>query len=83
LNRRRKRPEPLLSAAEVPCLRLVVTFDAGEDLLKAANRLQLEVIVSKRRSIPYRSGPCRHWRKIKTAAWKAANRERWRLFERR
>jgi hypothetical protein len=25
----------------------------------------------------------RGWRKIKTAAWRAANRERWRLFERR
>ena len=24
---------------------------------------------------------CREWRKIKTVAWREANRERWRLFE--
>jgi len=31
---------------------------------------------------PYRCGECRDWRKVKTAAWREANRERWRLFER-
>jgi len=41
----------------------------------------LEGIVSKRRDAPYRSGECRDWRKVKTAAWRKANRERWRLFE--
>ena len=30
---------------------------------------------------PYRSGECWDWRKIKTMAWREANRERWRLFE--
>jgi hypothetical protein len=33
---------------------------------------RLEGIVSKKREAPYRSGPCRDWRKIKTADWKAA-----------
>ena len=28
----------------------------------------------------YRSGECRDWRKVKTQAWREANRERWRLF---
>lgn len=37
--------------------------------------------LSKRRA-PYRSGECRDWRKVKTIAWREANRERWRLFER-
>jgi len=32
---------------------------------------------SKRRD----AGECRDWRKVKTTAWQAANRERWRLFE--
>jgi hypothetical protein len=38
-------------------------------------------VVSKRRSAPYRSGACRDWRKVKTTAWREANRERWQLFE--
>ena len=38
-------------------------------------------IVSKRVASAYRSGPSRDWVKIKTAGWRAANRERWRLFE--
>jgi ATP-dependent DNA ligase len=46
-----------------------------------AGQHKLEGIVSKKREAPYRSGPCRDWRKVKTAEWKAANRERWRLFE--
>jgi ATP-dependent DNA ligase len=41
----------------------------------------LEGVVSKRRDAPYRSGECRDWRKVKTMAWREANRERWRLFE--
>jgi ATP-dependent DNA ligase len=51
-------------------------------LLASAERLGLEGIVSKRRATPYRSGECRDWRKVKTVAWRQANRERWRLLER-
>ena len=40
----------------------------------------MEGVVSKRRDAPYRSGACRGWRKVKTVAWREANRERWRLF---
>jgi hypothetical protein len=29
----------------------------------------------------YRSGPSRNWRKIKTAGWREANRERWSMSE--
>jgi ATP-dependent DNA ligase len=36
--------------------------------------------VCKRRDSPYRSGPCRDWRKVKTTARREANQERWRLF---
>jgi ATP-dependent DNA ligase len=49
-------------------------------LLRAAEARLLEAVVSKRRDAPYRSGECRDWRKIKTAAWREANKERWRLF---
>jgi len=59
------------------------TFLDGQALLRAAEEHRLEGVVSKRRDAPYRSGDCRDWRKIKTAAWREANRERWRLFERR
>ena len=41
----------------------------------------LEGVVSKRRNAPYRSRECWDWRKIKTDAWREANRERWSLFE--
>jgi ATP-dependent DNA ligase len=43
---------------------------------------RFDPIVSKRRDASYRSGECPDWRKMKTAAWHDANRERWRLFER-
>ena len=55
----------------------LVAIGAGSDYIwampkcKTCNdtcRMKLEGIVSKRRSSPYRSGECRDWRKIKTAA---------------
>ena len=51
-------------------------------LLRAAEEHGLEGVVSKRRDTAYRSGDCRDWRKVKMAAWREANRERWRMFER-
>jgi bifunctional non-homologous end joining protein LigD len=56
-------------------------FDDGEALLRVAEKHGLEGVVSKRRDAAYRSGACRGWRKVKTNAWREANRERWRLFE--
>ena len=83
LTERKRRLERLVHRSEIPCLRLVTTFDDGVKLLETAERMQLEGIVSKRRNSAYRSGECRNWRKIKTKTWRAANRERWRLFERK
>jgi ATP-dependent DNA ligase len=37
-----------------------------------AEQRGLEGIVSKRRDAPYKSGECRDWRKVKTAAWREA-----------
>jgi hypothetical protein len=50
-------------------------------LFIAAEQHGLEGIISKRAASAYRSGPSRDWVKIKTPAWREANRERWRLFE--
>jgi bifunctional non-homologous end joining protein LigD len=63
-------------------LRLSDGFDDGVELLAAAERMGLEGVVSKRRDAPYRSGTKCGWVKVKTQAWREANRERWRLFER-
>jgi bifunctional non-homologous end joining protein LigD len=81
LRDRRRRLERLLARAEIPCLHLVEAFDDGPALFTAAERHGLEGIVSKRVTSAYQSGPSRDWVKVKTAAWRAANRERWRLFE--
>ena len=45
-------------------------------LLEAAVKLGLEGIVSKRRDQPYRVRPNSGWVKVKTAAWREANRGR-------
>jgi bifunctional non-homologous end joining protein LigD len=82
LEQRRRRLLRLLSRSEIPCLHLVQTFDDGAKLLEAAEQHGLEGIVSKRRGAAYRSGECRDWVKVKTSAWREANRERWRMFER-
>jgi bifunctional non-homologous end joining protein LigD len=63
-------------------LRLSDGFDDGVELLAAAERMGLEGVVSKRRDSAYRSGPRCGWIKTKTKAWREANGERWRLFER-
>jgi bifunctional non-homologous end joining protein LigD len=81
LTERRKRLEQLVEWSDMPCLLLVEAFADGEQLLKVAEQHGLEGVVSRRKASVYRSGPSRDWRKIKTAAWREANRERWRLFE--
>lgn len=73
----------MVHGSGINCLYLVASFPDGEKLLASAARLGLEGIVSKRRAAPYRSGECRDWRKVKTAAWRVQNQERWRLLEKR
>ena len=82
LFERKARLEKLILAANVGWLHYSESFDDGIELLKAADRMKLEGIVSKRRDSPYRSGKKSAWIKVKCAAWRAANKERWRLFER-
>jgi ATP-dependent DNA ligase len=53
---------------KVPSGILVAPFEQGEigpDLFRAACRMGLEGLVSKRRDRAYRGGRCNHWIKIK------------------
>jgi bifunctional non-homologous end joining protein LigD len=75
------RLQALVSRFDSPVVLHSEAFDDGEALLRVAEKHGLEGVVSKRRDAPYRSGACRGWRKLKTTAWREANRERWRLFE--
>ena len=82
LVKRQARLQALLERFGCPAVSLSEPFEDGLALLRVAEQRGLEGIVSKRRDAPYRSGECRDWRKVKTAAWREANKERWRLFER-
>ena len=82
LLKRQTRLQVLLERFGCPAVSLSEPFEDGLALLRVAEQRDLEGIVSKRRDAPYRSGECRDWRKVKTMAWREANRERWRLFER-
>ena len=74
--------EKLIVAANTGWLHYSENFDDGLDLLKAADRMNLEGIVSKRSDAPYRAGKQCGWVKVKCATWREANKERRRLFER-
>jgi hypothetical protein len=52
-------------------------------MVRDAHRMGLEGIVSKRIDSRYQSGPSKFWLKTKTATWRAANHDRWELFEKR
>ncbi|MGA7324482.1 MAG: hypothetical protein WBX25_08400 [Rhodomicrobium sp.] len=82
LEERKSRLVELLSATDGAHVRYSESFDDAHALLEGAVSLSLEGIVSKRRNSVYRSGPCQSWVKVKTALWREANRERWKLFER-
>jgi hypothetical protein len=53
-----------------------LSFEDSAKLLAAADAMQLEGIVSKRRDGRYRSGTRSGWIKVKASAWREANRER-------
>src|SRR5262249_12450528 len=55
LLERKARLEKLIAAAKTDWLHYSESFDDGLELLKAADRMRLEGVVSKRRYAPYRS----------------------------
>lgn len=81
LARRKEKLRDLLIKADDDVLRYSDDFEDPLKLLEVTQRMHLEGIVSKRADQPYRSGKAAGWTKTKTATWRAANRERCRLFE--
>jgi bifunctional non-homologous end joining protein LigD len=92
-NGRDLRPLPLvkrkdilrdiLNSADDDTLRYSDEFPDPEKLLAAIESMGLEGIVSKLVEQPYRSGKNPGWVKVKSKTWRAANRDRWELFEQR
>jgi bifunctional non-homologous end joining protein LigD len=80
LEKRQARLDVLLARFDCPAVLMSKAFDDGAALLRIAEKHKLESVVSKKREAPYRSGPCRDWAKVKTAAWREANKERGKLF---
>jgi bifunctional non-homologous end joining protein LigD len=76
LEERKAKLADLLSRTNSAQVRYSESFEDGQALLEAVIGLGLEGVVSKKRSFPYRSGPCRDWVKVKSAVWREANRER-------
>ena len=74
LEYRRHLLSKLLKRAKSDTLRMSENFRDPIALLKAAEIHGLEGIVSKLREDRYRSGKNPGWVKVKTAAWRAANR---------
>ena len=82
LAQRKAQLAKVMARIDSQVLGLVPSFDDGEALLIACMDKGVEGIVSKRRDQPYRSGSRPEWVKVKCPGWTAANRERWRRFER-
>ena len=82
LEERKANLANLLSGTNSAHVRYFESLEDGRALLEAAIGLGLEGVVSKKRSSPYRSGPCLDWVKVKSAIWREANRERWGLLQR-
>jgi bifunctional non-homologous end joining protein LigD len=62
LEHRKSKLEKLLARADG------IRFSEHLDIFEHACKLGLEGIVSKRRDLPYRSGRCRAWVKVKNPA---------------
>ena len=76
LHQRKAMLAKLVAAVGDEHLQFSGAFSDPIKLLATCQRMNLEGIVSKRRNSAYRSGPTRDWLKIKTASWRAANRDR-------
>lgn len=81
LRVRRDRLEQVLGGFEgKTVLRYSEQFENGARLFQEAERLGLEGIVCKRSDSTYVSDRSPAWVKVKTTAWRVANKERWKMF---
>ena len=71
----------LLIAADDDTLRYSDEFEDAEKLVAVAEKMGLEGIVSKKSDQSYVSGKNAGWIKVKTSAWRAANKDRFELFD--
>jgi bifunctional non-homologous end joining protein LigD len=83
LTERKSRLEALLHRANHPMVRYCEHFDDVAWLLERAEAGGFEGIVSKRRDGTYRKGTWSGWKKVKTKAWLAANKNRPEVFARK
>ena len=83
LVERKEMLRELLITLDDDRLRYSDEFGHPVKLLKVADAMGVEGIVSKRRNAPYRSWPRADWFKVKTAAWREANKDRWEQFQKR
>ncbi len=81
LSERKDRLRDLLITADDDTLRYSDDFEDGEKLLAVAEKMGLEGIVSKKADQPYVSGKNSGWIKAKTSVWRAANKDRFELFD--
>ena len=72
----------LLIKADDDVLRYSEEFPDAEKLLAVVSKQGLEGIVSKKAMQPYVSGKNAGWIKVKTRSWRAANKDRWEMFQR-
>ena len=79
---RRTRLATVIERFSNDCLLLSEIFADAEKLLAECERLGIEGMVSKRKDAPYRSGKG-DWVKVKTKAWREANKNRGDLFNQR
>jgi ATP-dependent DNA ligase len=80
LVKRKDMLRDILNAADDDTLRYADEFPDPEKLLAAIESMGLEGMVSKLVEQPYRSGKNPGWVKVKSKAWRAANRDRLVLF---
>jgi bifunctional non-homologous end joining protein LigD len=80
---RKRRLASLVSILGSGLLHHSESFGDGDRLLTECSKRGFEGIVCKHRDSAYQSGKQTTWIKVKCQAWREANRERHKLFERR
>ena len=81
LTERKNALRRLLIKADDDTLRYSEEFPDAEKLLRVVQKMGLEGVVSKKADEPYVSGKNPNWIKVKTRAWREANKDRWELFD--